>query len=435
MAETLSAILLVTTSAKESSLVYRWPPSPDSSSRLRRARPDGLSLPLDLDNPWKVSHYPAGPLSDTLPVLDEEEYRWQRPAALRDRSISFSHSASHPASGRNSPSKDRSYPENPTVVMNYDYLFGYSSEFLASILCPQPSMCHQKFELQVDDLAFVGHPVSAGVDGSWTFKQEKYKAGLRGRESRTAGPSSQPSPDLSASEHNDHPQSSWLQSFHFVLVLDLPDPSSSASGNVSKYFDIIYEQVAFVTTAVLYQEQVLSNFVEAECDVLGALKDSCISKGCCSLRSIACSLRFMSTTGEPFSTFATQALEISSIATAMRTLYEAIKTSAMAYLLIHDIPLELQLPPNLDTLLHGTDDNEIDSLRHPDDEGIKEWGPEMVFGWRLPALAPWKSLLLLDDAMGLDYCSNSKGSHPNQDDKIIVEGLVRFLETASVTLS
>ncbi len=73
--------------------------------------------------------------------------------------------------------------------------------------------------------------------------------------------------------------SNWLHTFHLVLVLDVPDPSSSASGNVSKYFNILYEQIAFTLTAVLYQEQVLSNFVERECDILIALKESCISKG------------------------------------------------------------------------------------------------------------------------------------------------------------
>jgi hypothetical protein len=63
------------------------------------------------------------------------------------------------------------------------------------------------------------------------------------------------------------------------MVLDVPDPSSSASGNITKYFDIIYEQIAFPIAAVLFQEQVLSNFVEEECDMLGSLKDSCSAKG------------------------------------------------------------------------------------------------------------------------------------------------------------
>lgn len=145
-------------------------------------------------------------------------------------------------------------------------------------------MCHQKFELLVDNLAFIGHPVCAEDDGSWRFKPEKGKLGPRGRETRNGqSPTvdkASASPDgMMASAEKASFKSSWLHTFHFVMVLDIPDPSSSASGNVSKYFDIIYEQIAFTVTAVLFQEQVLSNFVEIECDILGSLKDSCISKG------------------------------------------------------------------------------------------------------------------------------------------------------------
>jgi hypothetical protein len=67
--------------------------------------------------------------------------------------------------------------------------------------------------------------------------------------------------------------------FHLVLVFDLPDPSSSASGNVARYFDTIYEQIAFTVTAVLFQEQVLSNFVELECDAIGSLETEYMVKG------------------------------------------------------------------------------------------------------------------------------------------------------------
>lgn len=71
----------------------------------------------------------------------------------------------------------------------------------------------------------------------------------------------------------------WLHSFHLVFVHDLPDPSSSASGNISKYFDVVYEQIAFTVTAVLFQEQVLSNFVQSECEAIGRLKDDCVARG------------------------------------------------------------------------------------------------------------------------------------------------------------
>lgn len=292
MAETLLAILLVTSSARGPSLVYRWPPTPTLSARLARPRPNQLMGTFQLDNPGRAASYSEAesgsePLVPGVRALDaDDDYEWKRPNATRDRSMSFSHSVPRPSSGRNSPSKDGSYDldslDESHVKDEYDNLFGYSSEFLAGLLCPQRSLCHQKFELVVDEIAFIGHPVCAEDDGAWRFKREKHKTGPRGRESRNQHlpQLDEAGPDLSSgAERCPPPTNSLLQKFHLVIVLDLPDPSSSASGNVARYFDIIYEQIAFTVTAVLFQEQVLSNFVEAECEVLGSLKDEYMTKG------------------------------------------------------------------------------------------------------------------------------------------------------------
>ena len=290
MSESLLAILLVTSSAKGSSLVYRWPPHPATRPRLARPLPRHDSTCVHADNPWRAAHAanPSNPCDDFEP--EENDYRWRRPNVERSRSLSFSHAKSHPASRRASPSKDlkeslahENQHELP-IPDEYDDLLGYSSEFLAGLLCPHSAMCHQRFELIVDELAFLGHPVCAEQDGLWRFPKEKSKSTSRGRgsrKSRTQSPQVEESSLTPDAPAKDLPPSSgkWLQTFHFVIALDLPDPSSSASGNIAKYFDTIYEQVAFSMTAVMFQEQVLHNFVETECDALGALKDDFIKKG------------------------------------------------------------------------------------------------------------------------------------------------------------
>ena len=43
-------------------------------------------------------------------------------------------------------------------------LFGFEQGVLAGILSPKPEQCHQRFELGIDDLTFIGHPVCAGPD-------------------------------------------------------------------------------------------------------------------------------------------------------------------------------------------------------------------------------------------------------------------------------
>lgn len=275
MAETLLAILLVTSSAKGPNVVCRWPPYPESRPRLSRPRPplDGL----ELDNPWRAAHYSDSPnglpdetrMEADIDVIDD--YVWRKPTESRDRSISFSRS---PASGRNSPRNEEQNEFDP-VANEYQCLFGYTAQFLAGMLCPQTHLCHQKFELIIDNLVFTGHPVCAEPDGIWRFKPERHKSGSRGRESRHRE-SSLPEKDLRPTATS---QSSWLHMFHLVFVFDLPDPSSSASGNVARYFDTIYEQIAFTVTAVLFQEQVLSNFVETECDAIGSLETEYMVKG------------------------------------------------------------------------------------------------------------------------------------------------------------
>ncbi|KAE9397770.1 hypothetical protein BT96DRAFT_966131 [Gymnopus androsaceus JB14] len=406
MAETLLAILLVNSSAKGSTLVYHYPPDPVVPPRLRRA------LPVDL----AASSHP--PVSRGQKYEIDPSYRWERTnSSNRDRSLSYTQS---PSSGRNTPTAKELDELDDQEIRDkgkYQNIFGYSSEFLASILCPNTSMCHEKFQLIVDDLAFIGHPVCADSDDVWRFKGRN--SGNRGTESGSASPALR---SLSADKEKEKHSASrgpstkgaWLHTFHFVLVLDLPDPSSSASGNVTKYFDILYDQIAFIVAAVLFQEQVLSNFVEEECDRLGSLKDECIRKG------------------EPYSQFSDQALEVSSVAASMKALYDAIKSSSVAYLSIHELPLELQLPPYLDNLLHSEEDNELDIFdADANDEAAELWGPEMSF-------APWKSLLLLDDIdseEGEEIFANLRSPYVTPDDRVIVEGLVRFLDTATVTLS
>lgn len=481
MAETLLAIVLVTSSARGSHLVCRWPPAPQSSPRLSRPRPNYNNHADRFDNPWRASNMPDGSQSNVpfnLPeAKDGWDYIWQRPHQnARDRSISFSHQSSshHAHSGRTSPVKDGGGftgtmddgADDPPLKDSFDDFLGYESEFLANILSPQPALCHQKFELVVDDLCFIGHPVCAESDGVWRFKSEK-RDYSRGRGSRKRTMSSE---DLSGSTElgrNTSPpvpetsnaKSSWLHSFHLVLVHDLPDPSSSASGNISKYFDVIYEQIAFTVTAVLFQEQVLANFVESECEVLGRLKDDCAARGLLVRSSmpqtVISKASCFHSLGEPFEQFITEAILNCSIAPAMRTLYECIKSRSLAQLTIHNLTLELQLPPYIDSLLHSVDDTDADLnyLGTESSHGISldssmsgitgrgsggGWGKELSFAWRLPSLDPWKSLLLLDGSEGKDWMevyASLKSGAVKEEDRVLGEQLVRFLEMADVTLS
>ncbi|TFK79721.1 hypothetical protein K466DRAFT_505111 [Polyporus arcularius HHB13444] len=468
MSATILCILLVTSSAKGSNLVYHWPPSPQTIPRLARPLPTNDFPGALADNPWRAANSPDNIAEEpqwdpsAFDPDDYSEYYWQRPRTRRDRSVSFNHPhpQSHPTSRRASPSKN-DHPhvkdDGPHAPLGlggsavdgecgdeYDTLLGYSAEFLAQILCPQSSMCHQKFELIVDDLAFVGHPVCADADGGWRFKQAKAKATSRGRGSKKRqSPREEermltPERAESAGRNGDEREgrefrqgrapriqtqagesSSGIKTFHFVVVLDLPDPSSSASGNIAKYFDTIYQQIAFNVTAVLYQEQVLHQYVEAECEMLNSLKDEYANKG------------------ESYTDFMHEALKVSTIAPAMKTLFESIKENTIAHITLHGLSLELQLPPYLDSLLHADEDFEPEEEHEDEDGEPNAWGPELSFAWRLPALTPWKALLRLDgdDERGYELSMQLRAAQLNPEERELAEQLLKFLDSASVYLS
>ncbi|KZV65556.1 hypothetical protein PENSPDRAFT_655684 [Peniophora sp. CONT] len=402
MAETLLAILLATSSAKGSHLITYWPPNPHPNQRLARPRPDDF---MQYDNPWRAAHPHEAAAPTAAPRWQaDESYLWRRPhPRSRSPSRATPHVVHPPPSGRSSPTKDSHTPfEVDADQEGSDEVLGYSAAYLAGVLCPKRSMCHQKFALKVDDLMFLGHPVCAEPGGQWRFKDRSASRGPstgasagdpRGRRARArqvSGDSirsnmegedkvdSSPSPPQGQS-------GGWLQTFHVVFVHDLPDPSSAASGNVQKYFDAIYTQLAFPLTAVLFAAQVTSNFVEAECDEL--------DRG-----------------------------ETSELAGALRELYEAIKRRDVARVSVAGAPLELQLPPALDGLIRSGEEEEV-SDELPVEEGASTG---------LPGLAPWKSLLLLGDAY-----EGMRSTHVGEgdEDKLLAEQLMRFLEMADVTLS
>lgn len=144
--------------------------------------------------------------------------------------------------------------------------------------------------------------------------------------------------------------------------------------------------------------------------------------------------------GESFEDYVNQALTLSSLAPAVKTVYESIKDGTIARITLRGFSMELQLPPYLDSLLHDDDSSDVEfGDKDGEDEfaygSAATWGPEMSFAWRLPALTPWKSLLRLDGGeFGFDPWMTLRGPQMSTEDRELAEQLIKFLESASVTL-
>jgi nitrogen permease regulator 3 len=282
MAHTLLAILFVTSSASGETIAFRWPASPCALPRLARPRPPSQLDFEHVDASYRAAIYSELP-PDGLQRLpfspfeeDRLEYEWQRPAVKRYRSQSFTSSGRSSSGSRPSPVNQRSDHGSLNVSgeNEYDTVLGFNVDHLAHFLCPGIDNCHQKFELIVDDLAFIGHPVCVDERGDWSFTWE-----TPSEHGNTGDLPEGTKEETTLKVNTESSSQTMLQLFHVVFVLDLPDPSSSASGNLNKYFDTIYQTVAFSLTAVLFNEQVLHKYVEHEWDLLVKLKEDCMSNG------------------------------------------------------------------------------------------------------------------------------------------------------------
>lgn len=217
----------------------------------------------------------------------------------------------------------------------YEQYLGYDCETLASLLAPKRELCHQKFELVIDDLAFVGHPVCVDRDGNWETEDIVFEEDIKGRdETRVDSPSGyrlgspnqgNMGPEASASSATANP----MTLFHFVLVLDRPDPVPDLPAlDLTSWLQIFYENVAFKMTEALFTEEVRCQYVSQECEKIGALRERCMDDG------------------QSYSSFLTHANHTSSLAKAIQQLYTSISSSSNAFITINEsIDAHLQLPP------------------------------------------------------------------------------------------
>jgi hypothetical protein len=218
---------------------------------------------------------------------------------------------------RRRPSRTKDAEEDEKLADEFDETqyhnsLNYSLDFLSDMLAPSRTACNRKFEICVDELVFVGHPVTCGPDGKWAYptaeeEESDVRSTARGRRPRSHGPShlgtvvehgeSSPDPSLP-----DPPQSSSLvdrkatasvaksdddappelNMFNLVIILDKPDPkigSTIESVSPMNLFDEVYKEIAFKWTAAAFELQVKDNFIAREAHEMGKIKDRCMAEG------------------------------------------------------------------------------------------------------------------------------------------------------------
>lgn len=302
----LLAVLLVTSSSRGAHIAFQYPRRPKVEKRYSRVRyhveedekaKDQYHLQedeMDDDFEGEVEELTedeetsddSDSDSEDLAEVDEGQSDWDGAANRRDADM-----ASNSAAGTN---KDNAAKDSIAGLQQrmkrleaYQQYLGYDTEVLASILSPKRELCHRKFELVIDDLAFVGHPVCVNKEGTWDVDlQHKYinrsksfdkvagqiEGYTIGKEEEAA----EVDRKAAATKQSQPP----MTMFHLVLVLDRPDPSPHLPMlDLITWLQIFYDNIASKITAALYAEEVRSEYVSRECEQLIALRDRCMDDG------------------------------------------------------------------------------------------------------------------------------------------------------------
>ena len=274
MSSPLVALLLVTSSSRGSHVVFQWPRRPKLVKRYSRMRyyaeeeeleddllAAGATHPEYLD----ASDSDSGGDSDESDCASSEASFTQGAAlfghddderAPRDtappphlggrggseprRSSARSRSASRPPAGRTYRGGDEE-----KRLRSYTTYLGFDLAMLAAILSPKPEQCHHKFELVIDDLAFLGHPV-------YIDREQQ-----QGRAS----------------------ESQSMTQFNLVMVIDRPDALPPLPGMNRTIWMHLYYTLLFKVTAVLYTEEMRASYVSEQTAALLTLRDECMQHG------------------------------------------------------------------------------------------------------------------------------------------------------------
>ncbi|KAG8832452.1 hypothetical protein FRC17_001325 [Serendipita sp. 399] len=343
------------------------------------------------DYEWKMQDWSNTPNQYTFSTNSAPGSHTSGPSGQRHGQGSSSKKAHHHHTTFSS-----SYSSNEHHDRDFDWVLDHQTKHLAEYVFRfDRNLCNQRFELILEELLFLGHPVCIGDDGTWQWEQlyadtsakstsKKSMAdddsaadgggGGGGGGGAAAAATGKPTSRGDNKINNDPKVEASLKSFHFILVLDRPDPAWGGNVNLTRFVDVYYEQLAVKMTAALHFEQSRDNYVERETEMLVDLGE----------------------TADSYAAFERAALEKSSLARAMRDIFESVQNQRLAHITVGAFELDLQMPWYHSELLRGDFDPEGPGEYSYEDERDERWDEGFGKGWRVKQLYPWNTLLFLE---------------------------------------
>ncbi|KAI9322783.1 nitrogen permease regulator of amino acid transport activity 3-domain-containing protein [Dichotomocladium elegans] len=231
----------------------------------------------------------------------------------------------------------------PYPPASKDSILGIETEFLAGALAPKLPLCDRKFQLSINGLTFIGHPVSLPPSRSDSGRGE----GTGGND---------------ADEKKSH-----MTLFHVVFVISPPDLELNAQA------DALYTHVVRRYAAALQYEQLRCGYIQDEFDQILSIRDN-------------------ASKGMPYEDLIHSILVKSSLARDIKQIYKALSTDSIAHIIINDfIDLSLQIPIfGENAVTSRSEDSYYASLM--DIYGMSNYEYD-----NYPTICPYHTLLLLED--------------------------------------
>ena len=418
----LLAVMLIVSTVRGTNVAFHWPPSLPSSrlhDRLHDQRPITHDDDYELNSPSDDSSDDCTSVSsedsfneDAARIGYEEEERVPRssvasrlardssgmgrfrpaPGSSRARSQTRPRSAMSPdtrgASGRSRSTSRAPMPytiasqnhasSDPNNLHEYHFtsFAGFELGVLASVLIPRIQQCHQRFEMTIDDLTFLGHPV--------------------------------------VEEHQQtHAKHSDTTIFNLVFVLQRSKMFPTIRFVDTQHWMQLYYAIVFKLTAVLAMEEARARYVSEQSFKLVQIREDALQEG------------------SSIQECTKMCLEESTLAETLRDVFRCVKKNRDLEVNVnHRFHMYLKIPPLLqqshkamkavelhpvydmhdNIVLRGDQPEPFDSTTHflcqnvPLSSVLQDWSHSTG-----PFLFPWKTLLLPEDVFGSVLSCYMKG--------------------------
>lgn len=276
----LLAILLVADSTEERQFVLSYPANPQRPLADSYHSPDS---PVKSSLPRKDQDDRENETTQHNDDATEEDSRLPPNASRLQKQLASSGTSSNNSSETAVGDKQNGSKEGHNAFAGRFSIFDMELGFLADMLTPKQPLCDKRFQLTMDDLTFVGHPVSLDTTTRRHVRQSPTAtAAAADKQPKSSSLLRQETDDKSVDDiskriaiatHDSDTSSAHMTLFHVVFVTSPPDLELNAQT------DALYFHAARRYAAALRYEQLRCGYVREQIEKIVAIKDEGANKG------------------------------------------------------------------------------------------------------------------------------------------------------------